>query len=229
VPTHIRVWEIQDKTLKPVEGASFSKDYLESDLETWIENDPDLLGEPMLIIDRQRLIKEVGGKFDLLGIDDEGQLIIIELKRDRTSREAIAQSLDYASWLDSQTGEKIKDISREYLNQPLADKFSEKFNDELPEIDCRNHRILLVAARLDASAERIMTYLSERHKIDIRAVFFEYYKLSNGNRIFARSMLVPEETGPAPPGKVVPSLESLLAAAAQHQTQPLLEICRRIP
>jgi len=36
-------------------------------------------------------------------------------------------------------------------------------------ISGENHRILLVAARLDASAERIINYLSMRHGIDINA------------------------------------------------------------
>ena len=43
--------------------------------------------------------------------------------------------------------------------------------------------ILLVAARLDASAERIINYLAERSGLDINAVFINYAKLSDGKEI----------------------------------------------
>jgi RecB family endonuclease NucS len=71
-------------------------------LEEWICRNPELLGDRLLVIDRQRNISGVG-QLDLLAIDEAGTLVVIELKRDRTPREAVAQVLDYASWLDSAT------------------------------------------------------------------------------------------------------------------------------
>jgi hypothetical protein len=50
-----------------------------------------------------------------------------------------------------------------------------------------------VAPRLDASAERIIDYLSERHGVDINAVFFRYSKLSDGREILARTILMPDK------------------------------------
>jgi RecB family endonuclease NucS len=35
----------------------------------------------------------------VLGLDSEGVLHILELKRDRTPRDVVAQALDYASWV----------------------------------------------------------------------------------------------------------------------------------
>ena len=47
---------------------------------------------------------DFGGSIDILCIDAEGDLVIVELKRDRTPREVTAQALDYASWVtDSRT------------------------------------------------------------------------------------------------------------------------------
>jgi hypothetical protein len=34
----------------------------------------------------------------VLGVDVEGRIHVIELKRDRTPREVVAQILDYGSW-----------------------------------------------------------------------------------------------------------------------------------
>ena len=45
------------------------KEYLEQDLEDWIENDSSILGENLLIIGRQAQIPEVNDRIDLLALD----------------------------------------------------------------------------------------------------------------------------------------------------------------
>jgi hypothetical protein len=40
-----------------------------------------------------------GGPLDLLGVDEDGQLIVFELKRGTLTRDAVAQIVDYASYL----------------------------------------------------------------------------------------------------------------------------------
>ncbi|MFC1755719.1 DUF91 domain-containing protein, partial [Thermoproteota archaeon] len=44
---------------------------------------------------------------DLLAIDENGNLIIIELKRDKTPREVVAQALDYATWVKGLQAENV--------------------------------------------------------------------------------------------------------------------------
>jgi RecB family endonuclease NucS len=41
----------------------------------------------------------IGGRIDLLCINGDGDIVIVELKRDKTPREITAQALDYASWV----------------------------------------------------------------------------------------------------------------------------------
>ena len=56
-------------------------------LEKWIEKNPDLLGEELLIItneyDKFDKTKE---RLDLLALDKEGNVVVIELKRDDNRR-----------------------------------------------------------------------------------------------------------------------------------------------
>ncbi len=40
---------------------------------------------------------------DLLGVDEDGRLVVFELKRGTLSRDAVAQIIDYASDLDSKS------------------------------------------------------------------------------------------------------------------------------
>ena len=55
--------------------------------------------------------------------------------------------------------------------------FEERFKTEMPTLDCKRHRIILAAPRLDASAERIINYLANRYAMDVNAVFFNYVRL----------------------------------------------------
>ena len=108
----------------------------------------------------------------------------------------------------------------------FADTFLETFQADLPDLACQNHRILIVAARLDASAERIINYLAERHGVQINAVFFKYSKLSDGKEILARSMLVADRVRPvAMTQKKNPSLDYLLGVAEEHKVGPITGIC----
>jgi hypothetical protein len=226
MPTAIKMWEVAERTLRPIGDAALSDSHIEADLETWIAADSEIIGDRILIIDRQRPVTEVG-RIDLLGIDREGTLIIIELKRDRAPREAVAQALDYASWIDSANETEIISYAAEYLKRPLEDAFRDYFQDELPELSCQRHKITLVAPRLDASAERIITYLSERHRVDINAVFFQYARLSDGREVMVRTMLVAEES--RPPSRTrrgKPSIDSLIAMANEHGTSEFVNVCR---
>src|SRR5665811_123087 len=71
---------------------------LESQLEDYIEADHTLLGERLLLIGRQ-VPTAHGGFIDLLAVDGDGVVRVIELKRDKTPRNVVAQILDYGSWV----------------------------------------------------------------------------------------------------------------------------------
>jgi hypothetical protein len=163
-----------------------------------------------------------------LCLDSHGTPVVVEIKRDLSPREAVAQALDYASWLNSATEEQIYDFAEEFLKRPLDEAFFEHFHIEVPSLNCQDHRILLVSSRLDSSAERIVNYLSERHSLDINAVFFNYAKLSNGKEILVRSVLVDEARQPLPKSGRRPKLNDLIRFGEEKKTATLIEICRRV-
>jgi len=229
MPTAVKIWEITKNSVRPVPADSFAEDHLEKQLETWVAEDPSILGERVLIIAQQKKLPDVG-RLDLLGIDQYGKLIIIELKRDCTPREAIAQALDYASWLHSADEDLIEQWAAQHLKRPLEEAFREYFDvEEMPELSCQRHRVLLVAPRLDTSAERIITYLSEQYDVEINAVFFQYARLSDGKEILARAMLLPEPPPqPNSPNRRQPTVDELIKIATEHGTAPLVAICRDV-
>src|SRR5262245_61661147 len=70
----------------------------ESRLEQVLADDISIIDPNLLLIGRQ--VPTAFGKFiDLLALDADGGLVVIELKRNRTPREVVAQLLDYGSWV----------------------------------------------------------------------------------------------------------------------------------
>lgn len=98
-----------------------------------------------MIIGRQ--VPTDHGKFiDLLALDATGALIIIELKKDRTPREIVAQVLDYASWVRTLTTPEIYERAEKFLNKRLVTAFRERFGEAIPDRLNATHSMLIVAS-----------------------------------------------------------------------------------
>jgi hypothetical protein len=132
---------------------------------------------------------------DLLAIEPDGSLVLIELKRDKTPRDVVAQAIDYASWVENLIPQQIAEIYRDFSKGGnLADDFKEKFKRELDDNELNiNHKIIIVAAELDTSTERIVAYLSDK-KIPINVLFFQVFSLGDEQIISRTWLLDPIET-----------------------------------
>ncbi|MEM3769101.1 MAG: endonuclease NucS, partial [Nitrososphaerales archaeon] len=165
----------------------------EERLEEWLENDISIISDDLLVIGRQ--VKTAFEKYiDLLCIKRNGDLVIVELKRDKAPREVIAQILEYASWVDDLSYEEIVNIANNYFRKKgitFEEAFGRKFGKEqLPDVLNESHEMLIVASDLDDQGERVIRYLSE-YGIRINAVTFNYFK--KGEQEFvARVMLIPK-------------------------------------
>jgi hypothetical protein len=163
---------------------------LEQRLENWLEHDIALVSPDLVVIGRQ-VETAFAGFIDLLCIDRSGELVIVELKRDKTPREITAQALDYASWVNDLSKDAIAEIARKYLGNGLSleDAFKRHFGEELPDSINENHRMLIVASRIDHSSERIIKYLSSKYGVNINAVTFQYFK-ADDQELLARVFLI---------------------------------------
>jgi len=132
---------------------------------------------------------------DLLALNQDGQLIVIELKRHKTPREVVAQGLDYASWAKNLGAEDLASEYRRFSNGgSLGDAFQAKFSQPLDEeLLNGSHQIVIVAATLDASTERIVTYLNELG-VAINVLFFQVFN-AGSEQFLSRTWLIdPVET-----------------------------------
>jgi hypothetical protein len=163
-------------------------------LEEMIVAEPSILSDGWMLIGRQVRTSN-GGYVDLLAIDADGELIIIELKRHQTPRDVIAQALDYASWVENLTPEKIAEVYQSFAKGASLDEaFQKRFGIELDEDKLDgSHQIVIVAAALDASTERIVHYLSDKD-VPINIVFFQVFR-DEASQFLSRSWLIdPIET-----------------------------------
>lgn len=186
--TEIKVWQIENEKISLINTTMIEAGQTESKLEQWIENNPDILGEDIKIIGKQ--VETKSGKIDLLGLDSLGNIVIIELKRDKTSREALAQAIDYASDVASWDINKLDAICKNYKNQPLDAYINEKTPDSVNQ----TQRILLVGTCIEESLQRMIEWLSSRFGVSINAIILKYIKTKSGDELLARTMIVPEET-----------------------------------
>ena len=193
MPEEVKLWRIEEGDR--LEECVPAKLNLEERLETWIEQDVATLSPDLLIIGRQ-VETDFGGVIDLLCLDPNGDTVIVELKRDMTPRDVVAQTLDYASWVRDLSNDRLSTIASRHLGQTvtLEDAFAKKFGSELPDVLNENHGILIVGSRIDASTERIIKYLSDAHGVSINAVSFQYFQTQNGHELLARVFLIEPDT-----------------------------------
>ena len=167
----------------------------ESRLEDWIEQDISILSDDYLVIGRQ-VPTDYDTFIDLLCIDRNGDLVIIELKRDRTPRETVAQVLDYASWVRNLSRDDVISIANSYLKEkgPLENAFFQKFQENLPDVLNASHSMLVVASDIDASTDRIVHYLSETRGVGINIAEFQYFRENNQAEYISRVFHIDPET-----------------------------------
>jgi hypothetical protein len=177
MPLEQAVWRIDEK-LRRLTSVGMAK---EIDLECLIEQDVSILSPGWLVIGRQ--VSSDVGLIDLLALDSNGSLIVVELKRQQTTRDVTAQALDYAAWVESLTAESIASIYIRYCDKyhpedsqtTLDQAFSRRFGVDLPADELNaSHQIVIVASELDARTERIIRYLSSRG-IEINVLFFQVF------------------------------------------------------
>ena len=99
MPIEFGLWRLSGSTPTRLRSQPLPS---EERLEDLIVDDVGIVRPDLLLIGRQ-VLTSFGGRLDLLGITQGGDLVLLELKRNKTPRDAVAQLLDYASWLSELT------------------------------------------------------------------------------------------------------------------------------
>jgi hypothetical protein len=192
--TEIQSWQIINSKLVPVKSNMIEEKRKEKDdLEQWIKTYSEILGNDIVIIGEQ--VNTRSGVIDFLGIDTNGNPIVIELKRNKLPRESLAQAIDYASDIATWDAEKYSEVCLKYTSKTLEDYLAEKIEGK--DIDefaiSQSIRILLVGFSIEESLSRMIEWLSNTYSISINAIILNYIKTNGGEELLSRTVIIPEE------------------------------------
>ena len=207
----VKIWALDgDSNVTPL--ASKNQTDTESLLEETLVRNPDLLIPGLRLVGRQTPTD--GGPLDLLGVDEDGRLVVFELKRGTLSRDAVAQIIDYASDLDAKTdvalAEHIAANSGVGGIERIED-FEEWYgeNTEGQSLDSlRPLRLFLIGLGADDRTERMVKFLAVNTGMDISLLTFHGFAY-DGKTFLARQVEVEgaAESGPRRPRRYLSTEE----------------------
>ncbi len=161
-------------------------------LQEWLANQPDALGEELLII--QKEFDEFEGtreRLDLLALDKKGNLVVIENKLDDSGCDVTWQALKYTAYVSGFTKTDIVNIYQQYLGRyagggnaaDLICEFMEMEVEELEEKDLipgNDQRMIFVAAKFRPEVTTTVLWLLSR---GIRAQCFKATPYAFGDEL----------------------------------------------
>ena len=222
--TEIKTWEIIDGKLNSIDTTLAENNRKETEhLENWIKTKPEILGKDILIIGEQVYTKS--GPLDFIAIDNNGNIVIVELKRDKLARVVLAQAIDYASDLSSWDIDKLSEVCMSYTGNSLEDHISANFEDvQIDDLTInQTQRLLLVGFSIEEPLNRMIEWLSSNFDMSINAIILNYVKTSTGTELLSRTVTIPEEIAKEKTSKKRFKIE-MSNEPGNYETDKLLEL-----
>lgn len=160
-------------------------------LQEWIAKNPDVLGEELLIIQKEyNGFNDTNERLDLLALDKDGNLVIIENKLDDTGKDVVWQALKYTSYCSTLTTEQIIRLFQEYLDtyskgdedaKELLLEFLDREDDEDLLLNSNDQRIVFIANNYRKEVTSTALWLLDH---DIALQCFKAKPYSLGEELF---------------------------------------------
>ncbi len=172
--TNIGIWQIDLESRKPTKLHPAKQVDTEEMLEDILTTNPGMLMRGLTLVGRQ--VPVATGYIDLLGIDNEGRLTVFELKREKLTRKAVAQVLDYGSYLESLSESELATLIAKESGKNGIDEITDfvEWHEDQWEGPVKPVQMMLVGLGADVNARRMVDYLAERG-VDIGIVTFHGY------------------------------------------------------
>ena len=158
------------------------------DLQEWIDKHPECLGEELLIIQKEFSAwdNQSRKRLDLLALDKDGNLVIIENKRDDSPYDVVAQAITYASFCSTMSVRRIVEEYSRYLPEETVENNVNAAEDdicrflELDELNDgainKKQRILVVAGNYPIEVTSAAMWLRNNCALDIGCVRYQLYR-----------------------------------------------------
>jgi hypothetical protein len=171
-------------------------------LQEWIDKNPDILGEQLLILQKEFSgFSETSERLDLLALDAHGDLVIIENKLDDSGKDVVWQALKYVSYCASLSKGDIKGIYAQYLRDKAPEREAEttileflgEADFEEIKLNSGDQRIILVAAKFRKEVTSTVMWLLD-HNVNIKCIKVTPYQMNEQIFLDTEQVLPPPDT-----------------------------------
>lgn len=201
-------------------------------LQEWLANQPDALGEDLLIIQKEfDGFTETRERLDLLALDGNGQLVVIENKLDDSGRDVTWQALKYAAYASTLTNAQIVDIYQKYLDAHCGGGDATENICKFLEVDTlkdkvlnegHDQRIMFVAANFRLEVTSTVLWLRQ-HKIDARCFKVTPYQFGDELFIDVKPVIPTPEAAEFMISIAEKETEEKIAQVEQRKTERMRE------
>lgn len=192
------VVDLQTGAIQALQETSLQEfDLLERDLQRWVTQHPELVGENLLLVtsefDQWELRDQrVSDRLDVLFLDPSGSLVVAELKRDRASDTVDLQALKYAAFCSTLT---VDEVAEEYqrFHSCTEDEARSRIIAHAPSIEeegIGETRIRLVAGSFGPAVTSVVLWLRD-FDIDIGCVQVTARRLDGESAMITARQLLP--------------------------------------
>lgn len=157
-----------------------------------------------------------GGIFDIVGVDEQGDIVVIELKRGRSPRDIVAQALEYAASIRNEEYERLNHRYREFVEDEeasLQTKHTEYFSRADDPLSQREYntdqRLILVGTGFSDLSLDMADFLRE-HGIDVICVTYGSFMTNDGDLELLTTEAVRRPLSDEPTGGQGSSWESVV-------------------
>lgn len=157
-------------------------------IEEWVRSNPEILGEDLLVVSIEfDRFTASSDRLDILAVDRQGNLVVVELKRDSAAGYADLQAIRYAAMVSSMTLDKLVPYyvayKRKYDNESLSEVAAKEQiiefveSDSFTELSTRP-RIILCSEGFSQEITATVLWLRDSN-IDISCVSVTPYKVDD--------------------------------------------------
>lgn len=184
----------EQKFLTILNGTTFAENSMKEryDIQEWVDSNPEILGEDLLIIQKEFRVEEWNQRIDLLAIDRDANLVIIELKRDHSGSTVDMQAMRYASYISTFSVERIIEAYGEYLGEQDIDPegvIGDFIGGDFEKLN-KSQRIILVAGNFDPEVMSVVLWLRDNYAMDVTVIRLQMFK-DDSNFYLTPHVIVP--------------------------------------
>lgn len=173
-----------------------------SHLENWLIWSPgSIINVPALWIGKKTSAPVVDTSIypDLLGVDDEGNLLLLELIKGKAPRDVMAKLFEYAAWANTLHENGIREMAaaffnmdEEYKGKTLDDVFCDRFNvTDLPLLN-RKQVMFVLAEKVPPAVAKVCRFLRTAHEIDVNCFEITIYETDENDILIHSKLIVGE-------------------------------------